>query len=497
MQIESELVSASLKVLQTNRVAIFIVAYNAENHITSVLKRIPIFILENIVEIYLIDDSSTDQTIEVAQNFEWASHYAPLKVFKTPHNQGYGGNQKIGYSYAIAENFDIVILLHGDGQYAPESLPLILSVYENNEVDAVFGSRFLNTFDAIRGGMPLYKYLGNRVLTSMQNAIMNSSLSEWHSGYRSYRTRVLKKIPFAKNSRDFDFDSEIIIQVLGSGGRIVEVAIPTFYGDEICHVNGLRYAIQCLKNVLQYRAMQFELFYDSRFDLNHHGVEETSGTRGHATTSLPHYVENIILSSHGNALLLGEKFLPSFSQKQKSVGKFQVIHETELDSEWVNNVETPVDIAFALDEVEHISNADYFISQVHSCITSHGVLHVSTPNVAFLPLRMMLLMGFFNYGRKGILDKTHQRLFTMHSFKRLLKQNGFQIMNLKGFGPPIASLRNGQSTFFNLIDKIAYYLANLWPSLFAYQFLITALREDDLKTLTQQTTTKLYFKDDV
>jgi glycosyltransferase involved in cell wall biosynthesis len=173
----------ALKVLQSNRVAIFIVAYNASNHIENVLNRIPSWVAEKLTEIYLIDDSSQDSTVETASSIDWPTHYTPLKIFKTPKNQGYGGNQKIGYSYAIQENFDIVVLLHGDGQYAPEALPLILAKYIDNQVDAVFGSRFLSAFGAIRGGMPIYKFIGNRVLTSIQNLVMGSRLSEWHSGY--------------------------------------------------------------------------------------------------------------------------------------------------------------------------------------------------------------------------------------------------------------------------------------------------------------------------
>lgn len=476
----------ALKVLQSNRVAIFIVAYNASNHIENVLNRIPSWVAEKLTEIYLIDDSSQDSTVETASSIDWPNHYTPLKIFKTPKNQGYGGNQKIGYSYAIQENFDIVVLLHGDGQYAPEALPLILAKYIDNQVDAVFGSRFLSAFGAIRGGMPIYKFIGNRVLTSIQNLVMGSCLSEWHSGYRSYRTRILGKIPFRNNSRDFDFDAEIIIQTLGSGGKIVEVGIPTFYGDEICHVNGLRYAIQCIKNVLQYRTMQFELFYDPRFDLNPMSAKEIKTPKQCTPTSLNYFMQNVNQVLNSKTLVLGENSLGILSQINIEVDS-QFTTLVELNSQWSKQVRNPVDIVLALDVIEHVSNPEYFASQIHSSMKSNGVLFASTANVGFFPIRLMLLMGFFNYGRKGILDKTHRRLFTIGSFQRLLKQNGFKIIDLRGFGPPIASLKNGKSRIFNLIDKIAYCLAKHWPSLFAYQILITVAREDDLKSLTDLT----------
>ena len=132
----------ALEILNTNRVAIFIVTYNAEHHIESVLNRIPTWVAEKLSEIYIVDDRSTDDTFRKAKKIQWSEEIVPLRIFQTPHNQGYGGNQKLGYSYAIQKGFDIVVLLHGDGQYAPEYLPHILAAYTEN-VDAVFGSRFL------------------------------------------------------------------------------------------------------------------------------------------------------------------------------------------------------------------------------------------------------------------------------------------------------------------------------------------------------------------
>jgi glycosyltransferase involved in cell wall biosynthesis len=158
------------RVLEENRVAIFIVAYNAEKHIKKVLERIPTWVAERLTEIFVIDDHSSDKTFAVAANVEWPSQYAPLRIFRTPYNQGYGGNQRLGYLYAIEQGFDIVVLLHGDGQYAPEALPHILAPYADGS-DAVFGSRFINPLGAIKGGMPLYKWVGNRTQATATDSI--------------------------------------------------------------------------------------------------------------------------------------------------------------------------------------------------------------------------------------------------------------------------------------------------------------------------------------
>ena len=128
-------------------------------------------------------------------------------------NLGYGGNQKIGYYYAIKGNFDYVILLHGDGQYAPEKILDMLNPLINNEADAVQGSRMIKKFDTLKGKMPIYKFIGNIALTTIQNFLTKLNLTEYHSGYRSYKVSALKEIPFQLNSNQFHFDTQILIQL--------------------------------------------------------------------------------------------------------------------------------------------------------------------------------------------------------------------------------------------------------------------------------------------
>lgn len=256
--------SSAKSALGKNKVAIFIVTYNAEQHIQNVISRIPDWILKDIAEIYIIDDCSTDDTRNVVMQFCKTNNY-PINLFKTNVNQGYGGNQKLGFLYALEKNFDIVILLHGDGQYAPESLPDILAEYEMG-AEVVFGTRFAPPLAALSGGMPLYKWLGNLFLTSIKNKILKLEMSEMHSGYRSYRTSVLKKIPFLENSNDFAFDIEMIIQLTSLRVKINEVSIPTFYGKEISHVNSVVYGIQSLVRAIKYR-----LGYGGFLDLSKFG----------------------------------------------------------------------------------------------------------------------------------------------------------------------------------------------------------------------------------
>lgn len=167
-------------------------------------------------------------------------------------NQGYGGNQKVGYNYAISRGLDIVALVHGDGQYAPESLRDLLEPLIQGQADMVFGSRMSIAGAARKGGMPLYKFIGNRVLTTIQNKLTGLSLSEYHSGYRLYSTAALQQIPMASFTNTWHFDTEIILAFAERNLRIVEKPIPTYYGDEICHVNGVPYAMHCIATSWEY-----------------------------------------------------------------------------------------------------------------------------------------------------------------------------------------------------------------------------------------------------
>ena len=223
------------------RIGVLIVAYNAASTLASVLDRLPPRFRSRVDHVLICDDASDDETYTVGLGYQ-AIADMPITVIRHAENLGYGGNQKAGYRWALDHQLDVVVLLHGDGQYAPEVIEQLVEPLEDGRADAVFGSRLLTPGAARSGGMPMYKYLGNRILSRYENTMAGMNLSEWHSGYRAYRVDALSDIPFERNSDGFDFDTEIIVQLHEAGKRIVEVPIPTYYGDEICHVNGLRYA---------------------------------------------------------------------------------------------------------------------------------------------------------------------------------------------------------------------------------------------------------------
>jgi glycosyltransferase involved in cell wall biosynthesis len=234
------------------KIGILVVAYNARSTLRGVLERIPPAVGNKIEEIFVFDDASNDDTHKVGLECQQDLHEGKLSIYRNPVNLMYGGNQRRGYQYAIAKGFDIVVLLHGDGQYAPEVMQELLAPLENGQADMVMGSRMMIKGAARKGNMPFYKFMGNRILTGMENALIGANFTEFHSGYRAYSVHALRTIPLESLTTNWHFDTQIILEFLKRGYRIREVPIPTYYGDEICHVNGIPYAWNCVREALGY-----------------------------------------------------------------------------------------------------------------------------------------------------------------------------------------------------------------------------------------------------
>ena len=235
------------------RIGILVVAYNAESTLRQVIERIPPAVMGRIEEIFVFDDASSDQTHSIGQMLAQEEfHEGKLSIYRNPTNLMYGGNQRRGYLHAIERGLDIVVLLHGDGQYAPEVMQDLIAPIEAGQADMVMGSRMMVSGAARKGNMPLYKFVGNKILTWIENRLIGQRFSEFHSGYRAYSVHALKAIPLDRLTWNWHFDTQIILEFLRAGFRIKEVPIPTYYGDEICRVNGVPYALNCIREAFKY-----------------------------------------------------------------------------------------------------------------------------------------------------------------------------------------------------------------------------------------------------
>jgi glycosyltransferase involved in cell wall biosynthesis len=225
-------------------------AYNAGATIDKVFSRIPEEVNQRIQRYVIVNDGSTDNTEEAIKRL--LNKYPNIVHLRHQNNQGYGAAEKRLLNRAVKEGADVVILLHSDGQYSPENIPDLLKPFDENEADMVQGSRMLEG-GALQGGMPLYKFIANKCLTTIENWAFGMQMAEYHSGYMLYSKKALLNIPFNKLSDSFDFDLEMLVMAKIKGLRIKEIAIPTIYADEISYLNPVKYGLDVLSIVWRYK----------------------------------------------------------------------------------------------------------------------------------------------------------------------------------------------------------------------------------------------------
>jgi 2-polyprenyl-3-methyl-5-hydroxy-6-metoxy-1,4-benzoquinol methylase len=500
--------------MNTNKkLLILITAYNVESFIKEVVDRIPHSLLSKKYDysILIIDDKSKDKTREVVQEIKAVNSHLKIKYLFNKVNQGYGGNQKIGYHYAIKNKFDYVLLLHGDGQYAPEKILDILEPFETFSCDAVQGSRMINKLSALKGGMPIYKFIGNIFLTYIQNLITKIGLSEFHSGYRAYKIKSLMDIPFELNSNYFHFDTEILLQLKMLNRKIYEIPIPTFYGKEISTLNSINYGFAILKTTLKYHFQKYSILYERKYDLknfyNQREREREGG--GGCGNDDDKYVSKLefysthsfaysLIKNNSKVLSLGcghchiEKELREkkncyihgvdnlLNNNIKKLDLYEIVDLDHYKFEFKNNY----DFILLLDVIEHLHNPENFLKLLNDKISQNpkSKLLISTPNVANIFIRLMLLFGYFNYGKRGILDKTHARLFTKDSFIKILEENNFRINSISYIPIPIPLVIKNRF-ICNIFMNMQKYMNILFGKLFSFQIFIEAEAYPDLDYL--------------
>jgi glycosyltransferase involved in cell wall biosynthesis len=241
------------------KVIVIMPAYNAEATLEQTVRDIPDGIVD---EIILVDDCSNDRTVEIANRLN-------LTVLKHNEKRGYGANQKTCYDEALNRNADIVVMIHPDYQYDPRIIPYALGFIEKNICDIIIGSRIRDRKEAIKGGMPLYKYFSNRLLTIIENIVFGQNLGDFHSGFRVFRAEVLERINYHRNSNDFVFDTQILAQAAYFDFRLGDVPIPARYFPEASSIglyNSIKYGLGTLGVVIKYLLQRFRFYRFKLFE---------------------------------------------------------------------------------------------------------------------------------------------------------------------------------------------------------------------------------------
>lgn len=475
---------------QGKRIGILIVTYNAVGTLARVLKRITPNVWKNVEEVLVFDDASADSTYELAVGMKTLLDLPKLTVLKHSKNLGYGGNQKAAYRYFIDQGFDVVVLLHGDGQYAPEILSHLYHPIVRGDADAVFGSRMMKEYGGpLKGGMPLYKFVGNRILTVFENAVLGMKLTEFHSGYRAYNLHALSQIDFSRMTDDFHFDTEIIIKLHHQRFLISEVPIPTYYGDEICYVKGLTYASNVTRAIWHYQQCVRSVARHPEFEeyFVHYPLKRSENSS---------HTFAIAMAGSGNAILdvgCGKGFLACELARnnnrvtgidalppEEALPSLERYFQADLDQGIARIISEAGAAAFdrvlLLDVIEHMKDSGRLLQECKAALKSNGLVIVSVPNIANITVRLKLLFGKFDYQERGILDKTHLRWFTRRTARKLLEDHGYQIVEERMTNMPVelALGLSPTSLLTKSIHRILRVFTVLMPGLMGYQIMLLA-----------------------
>jgi 2-polyprenyl-3-methyl-5-hydroxy-6-metoxy-1,4-benzoquinol methylase len=370
-----------------------------------------------------LDDCSDDETYKAACTYKKELNHLNINILRNPETQGYGGNQKIGFHYAIKNHFEILVVLPPDGKYFPTNIQNLIDTFLDSKADILLGSRISGGLTSIKNEMPVFRYLGIKALTWFQNILLGTQFSDLHSSYRVYRVQAIATIPYQLNTNDYHFDTEIFIQFLLKKLCIKELPIPVSYNRETSSNKGVKYAWNVVLATFAPIFHKISLFYERKYDV----VEGNSkyALKIGFLSSHQFAIDNVLPGSKVLDIGCGDSLVGQELRKKNC-------HVESIDVEDPKEVKTikyftkmdlnipnpPIDIerfdyVLLLDVLEHLAEPEKFI--YHLRVKANGKTPkfiISVPNIGFLMMRIQLLMGRFSYGIRGILDLGHRRLFT-------------------------------------------------------------------------------------
>jgi glycosyltransferase involved in cell wall biosynthesis len=484
-----------------SKVLLIIFSRNAESSIVSILERLPEPLWSSEThdaQVLLIDDASTDATVARIDEYRVTRRRHNITVLRSPTHQGVGGIQKVGLLYAIENSFEIVVLLHADNQVTPEKALDFIEPIAVGDADAVIGSRFLKDKNSASSELPAASRISNGILCLTLQNILNCNVTDPHCTQRAYSVSALTRIPFKENSPEVDFNTDIIIQLASTGHSIKEVSVPRSANIAEHATNNIKHYYRAICSCFERAAQTYGIWYNPKFDF------DSSNERYTAKLGYPSSHQFGLDWCHPRSRVLDlgcgpghitrtlwEQGIEVFSidrEIQPTVTQYSIgTREADLDTCDFSNLGVNFNTILALDIIEHLKSPEVFLKRLRDAFGNQRTdIAITTGNIAFLPIRISLLFGSFNYGPRGILDLDHKRLFTFGSLKRLLTAAGYDIIETRGIPAPFP-LIFGERWPSRLLLRLQQLAISCAKGLFSYQIALVVRPQPTLEHLLKAT----------
>ena len=462
-----------------NKVLVCIFSIHDEKSALDMLKKIPEAVIKSNHEILILIDGSKETEFQPATKMVEGFELLNIQILIIAEGLGYGGSQKLAFHYAIKQEFDLIIVIDGSGQYFPEDIENLMSSLIGSNAQAVMGSRFLSRTKEMRSQMSFYRYFGNLAVSFLQNKILGLKFSEFHSSLRAFRVKSLEKIPFSFNSNGRQFDTEVLIQLNLKSFQVIEIPVSFIERFRTKVMEYLRYGIDVVQLSINFRLHMMSIFYERKFDISS-SVDKYTLKAGYPSSH--QFTLNEVRANSrvldvgcGNSLVgselmkLGCWVEAIDCENSKGLNRINKFTKMNLNDESKNILIHSFDYVLLLDVLEHLEEPERFVWNLRT--QAHGKrpnIIVSVPNIGFFVMRLQLLFGRFNYGIKGILDLGHRRLFTFYTIRKMFEDAGFEVLKCKGIPAPYPEAIGKNMLSLSLL-KINSFLIKIFPKLFSYQ----------------------------
>lgn len=475
----------SLRRGATSSIGLFLLGARDAEDVRQTLDRIPKEAEDLIREVVVIADASAAPAPEELATLA-ESHSIHLSLHSEVRHYGYGGDRKAAFSYAIRACLDHAVLMRADGTHPPEALPELLIALAQDEECAVFASRVAAGPGAEGAVMPWTRSTAHSLAHRLMNRTLGLSLLDYTSSFRSYPTRVLRHVPFELNSDDQAFDIQILLQLRALGAPIREIAVRPIWMEDHSARAGARHLLWAWTTALDYRLHQLHVTRHGRYivDGGVHYTLKQSETGSHmqivAAIQAGSRVLDLGCSQGLLAAPLRERGVTTIGVDVGPPGALREeiaeYHSRDLEQPLELPVGRDFDYVVIADVIEHVRNAQQLLRSARRFLKPEGRLLISTPNIALWFYRLSLLAGRFEYGPRGVLDRTHVHLYTRATFRREVERAGFDVLSERYTALPFEVVfeSTGRSRAIRRLARGYHALTRLWPEMFAYQVLLEA-----------------------